>query len=428
MMKTFFLFLFLLAFSQAQTQYMRIITNSELITHTTDSALYQISLPELAPYCNSSDDIAIYRQGVPVKRRCIYSLSKLLLYWYAPKTAGQSDTFTLHLGPSVNKLGQLLLTRSDTYISFDTIVYGETTNQSRSLTGSYNANHQSFPRISVRPSFFGDGISNDSARYAQLTPNPNFLAGTTTLYTSVIVSWSTYAIGNAYFFIGANAGNRFVCTQNTNQFVWWFDTDNTQLGNVTLNRGTDYPVNTPLLMETVFDGSLATNEERFKVYINGQQKTLNITGTIPLMFHAASMPSFIGSNLAIPYREIDEFNFSTRIETFDPDRYNMLFAHTFFNKSGLQKAFTIDSCKIRQGFYLTFSQKNVVFDSVHIDGASTVIVGQSSTHLEFTPTSAIRGTHSVAFYYGEESETFTLSVVTTHPAKVIFYKPFKWGF
>ena len=175
---------------QAQTRYMDIITNSSLVTHTYDSALYQINLTDsiskIDLYCNSQDDIAIYRRGVQLKKRGMYrSGSKCLLYWYGPKTAGTSDTFNLHLGDSVDTLGQLLLTKSVSYISFDTLISGAD-DRDISLTGDYTALYRPAGTVDNPASYFGNGLGGSDGSYAQISPYPA-VQGTTTLFISMIV-------------------------------------------------------------------------------------------------------------------------------------------------------------------------------------------------------------------------------------------------
>lgn len=144
------------------------------------------------------------------------------------------------------------------------------------------------------------------------------------------------------------------------------------------------------------------------------QNKYRTEGGVPTQFHSRSSASYIGSSVTNPYKEIDEVNISTDITTFDPDRYNMLFNPLFFNKSKIhQTPFAIDSVEIRQGFYLRFSQKSVVFDSVYFDGAKATIVGQSGNHLEFVPAlpAMTQKKYPVVFYYagGSYSVSFKLS-------------------
>lgn len=82
-----------------------------------------------------------------------------------------------------------------------------------------------------------------------------------------------------------------------------------------------------------------------------------------------------------------------------------------------QTPFVLDSVGIRAGFYLRFSRKSGVFDSVYFDGAKATIVGQSGSYLEFVPASTIwaaRGTnakHPVVFYYSGGVYEFVLSIL-----------------
>lgn len=400
----------------SQTRYMDIITNSSLVTHTYDSALYQINLTDsigkIDLYCNSQDDIAIYRQGVQLKKRGIYRAgTKCLLYWYGPKTAGASDTFNLHLGDSVDALGQLLLTKSASYISFDSLIYDKS-DRDISLAGEHSALYRPAGTVNNPVSYFGNGLGVDSGSCAQIVTYPA-VQGTTTLFTSMVVMWTNFASANAYFFLNSVQYNRWVQTQNSTNIIFILETDS--VGGTNTVSNAPLSTNAPNLIEMVFNGDGATNVDRLKVYFNGVQQNVNFSaGGVPTQFHSGSSSSFIGSNLTNPYKEIDEVNISTDITTFDPDRYNMLFNPLFFNKSKIhQTPFAIDSVEIRQGFYLRFSQKSVVFDSVYFDSAKATIVGQSGSHLEFVPAlpATTRKKYPVVFYYagGSYSVSFKLS-------------------
>lgn len=408
--------LVLITSAQAQTRYMDIITNSSLVTHTYDSALYQINLTDsigkIDLYCNSQDDIAIYRQGVQLKKRGIYRAgTKCLLYWYGPKTAGVSDTFNLHLGDSVDTLGQLLLTKSVSYISFDSLIY-DGNNRDISLTGAHGALYRPAGTVNNPVSYFGNGLGIDSGSYAQISPYPA-VQGTTTLFTSMVVMWTNFASANAYFYLNPSAANRWIQSQNSDNVTLVFEADS--VGGTSSIPNAPLSTKKPNLIETVFNGAGATNADRLKVYFNGVQQDVNFpAGGVPTQFHSASSDAIIGSKVTNPYKEIDEVNISTDITTFDPDRYNMLFNPLFFNKSKIhQTPFAIDSVEIRQGFYLRFSQKSVVFDSVYFDGAKATIVGQSWSHLEFVPAlpATTRKKYPVVFYYagGSYSISFKLS-------------------
>lgn len=400
----------------AQTRYMDIITNSSLVTHTYDSALYQINLTDsigkIDLYCNSQDDIAIYRRGVQLKKRGIYRTgTKCLLYWYGPKTAGASDTFNLHLGDSVDALGQLLLTKSVSYISFDSLIY-DGSDRDISLTGAHNALYRPAGTVNNPVSYFGNGLGVDSGSYAQINPYPA-VQGTTTLFTSMVVMWTNFASANSYFSLNSALYNRWAQLQNSDNVMLAFEADSA--GGTSSIPNAPLSTNVPNLIETVFNGAGATNADRLKVYFNGVQQDVNFpAGGVPTQFHSVSTYCFIGSNITNPYKEIDEVNISTDITTFDPDRYNMLFNPLFFNKSKIhQTPFAIDSVEIRQGFYLRFSQKSVVFDSVYFDMAKSTIVGQSWSHLEFVPAlpAMTQKKYPVVFYYagGSYSVSFKLS-------------------
>lgn len=396
--------LVLITSAQAQTRYMDIITNSSLVTHTYDSALYQINLTDsiskIDLYCNSQDDIAIYRQGVQLKKRGIYRAgTKCLLYWYGPKTAGASDTFNLHLGDSVDALGQLLLTKSVSYISFDSLIY-DGSDRDISLTGEHSALYRPKGTVNNPVSYFGNGLGVDSGSYAQISPYPA-VQGTTTLFISMVVMWTNFASANSYFFLSSVQYNRWVQTQSSGNIIFILESDS--VGGINNVSNAPLSTNAPNLIEMVFNGSGATNADRLKVYFNGVQQDVNFpAGGVPTQFHSGSSSAIIGSSITNPYKEIDEVNISTDITTFDPDRYNMLFNPLFFNKSKIhQTPFAIDSVEIRQGFYLRFSQKSVVFDSVYFDMAKSTIVGQSGSHLEFVPAlpATTQKKYPVVFYY-----------------------------
>jgi hypothetical protein len=74
-----------------------------------------------------------------------------------------------------------------------------------------------------------------------------------------------------------NTSNRFMfLTNTTSKFVWWFDG-----ATATVDLGSEFVAGRWHAMAAVYDGTQADNATRFRVWVDGVERTLTFTSTIP---------------------------------------------------------------------------------------------------------------------------------------------------
>ena len=383
--------------AETSTNYLHQI---DLTDHFTISAIDSIIDSTKNIVVCPADDTTKYPKYV------IYDSSKTcLLYFDAPKSSTTDITYRVFLGTGLsgaNSTATFTNNSINNYHGFDNF----SGNTFYDYTGNNNGTGTGVDTVT---SEFGVGAEFDAASDNVSLGNVSEVSNVQNFTIDFVVSFSDITPTKTILSIyeNATANVQIVVTAGRWRFIVT-NSGSTTYGYIAtagyLESDVDY------FVSMLYDGTQATNGTRLRVSVNGEEKTLSYSGTLPTV--SPTMPTadlLYGNVTSALYGSLDEaciFTTTNSVE-YATDRYSTLFDTTFYTVGDISR-FTISISTIEINSIYGTGTFSAEPDSIYFNSTKGTLSDSSTTEFVGTPVTALGyGTHDVSLWVQDTEFPFT---------------------